>query len=71
MSDQSEQILELKKELAMTRAAAVTMLVGMAQGIANSEEGLEDLAKGFDDAAEGADPILAELAKAVAAALRR
>lgn len=68
-----ERIIALERELYDTRRAAVTVILGMADAIAQTPEGREDLARGFDDAAKDAtiaDPVLARLARLVAGALR-
>lgn len=56
----------LRRELADTQRAAISMLLGMAEAIASTPEGREDLARGFEDAAAGADPVTARLARQVA-----
>lgn len=66
----AERIAALEAQLAATKKAAVHMMVGMAQGIAQTPEGLRDLSAGFAEAANDTDPIIAGLALAVAEALR-
>ncbi|MDH2329038.1 hypothetical protein QCN27_19505 [Cereibacter sp. SYSU M97828] len=62
----------LEDELLQTKRAAITMILSMAEAIANTPEGRAELAKGFEAAAEqsDADPAMVRLSKLVAAALR-
>ncbi|SEN90288.1 hypothetical protein SAMN04489859_102151 [Paracoccus alcaliphilus] len=69
MSDK-ERIAQLEAELAATKRAATHMMVGMAMGIASTPEGREELAAGFAEAASDPDPAIAEMAQAVADAIR-
>lgn len=66
----AERIAALKAELAATRRAAIQMMVGMAMGIATTPEGREELAAGFAEATKDPDPIIARMARDVAAAIR-
>lgn len=65
-----QRIAQLEAELAATKRAAIHMMVGMAMGIASSPEGREELAAGFAEAADDPDPAIAEIAQAVADAIR-
>ncbi|WP_283177883.1 hypothetical protein [Gemmobacter sp. 24YEA27] len=71
--DKDLRIIELERELADTRRAAVSIIMGMAEGIAPSAEGRAELAKGFREAADdpAADPATARLALLVAMELER
>jgi len=71
--DKDLRIIELEREAADTRRAAVSIIMGMADGIAPTAEGRADLAKGFREAAAetDADPATARLALLVAMALER
>lgn len=66
----NERIQQLEAELAATKRAAIHMMVGMAMGIASTPEGREELATGFAEAADDPDPAIAEMAQAVADAIR-
>lgn len=67
-----ERILLLEREVIETKRAAVTMILGMADAIANTPEGRAEIAQGFEDAARhpDADPAMVRLSKLVASALR-
>lgn len=65
-----ERIVQLEAELAATKRAAVHMMTGMALGIVSTPEGREELAAGFIEAASDPNPMIAEMARAVAAAIR-
>lgn len=67
---EEDQIAELKRQLADTRNSAVHLLMGMADAVATTPEGREDLARGFDEIVEQSDEETAYLAKKVAAELR-
>lgn len=71
--DYELRIIELERELADTRRAAVSIIMGMAEGITSATEGRADLAQGFREAAAeaDADPATARLALLVAMALER
>lgn len=62
----------LEEELLQTKRAALTMIMSMADAIANTPEGRAELARGFEAAAEHpeADAAMVRLPKRVAAALR-
>lgn len=62
---------ELEAALAASRKAAVHMMVGMGLALAKTPEDREQAAKVFDEAAEDPDPTTAEMAAAVAKALRQ
>lgn len=66
-----ERIIALERELADTRRAAVLMMLGMAEAIAQTPEGREELAQAFDAAATDDETVTARLARLVAAAIRR
>lgn len=66
-----ERIIALERELDDTRRAAVTLIVGIAEAVAGSPEGREELAQSFEEAAGEADHVTARLARLVAGALRR
>lgn len=65
-----ERIKELEDELIKTRAAAVSIAVGMADAIIKTQKGREELAEGFDIAAEGADEVTARLARSISVRIR-
>ena len=67
----ADRIAALERALSDTRQAALSMMIGMAQGMVSTPEGREELARGFDQVAAGADPVTAGLARAVADAIRR
>lgn len=70
--DQNAYIMKLERELAETRNAAVTLIVGMAQAIAPTQEGRAELAAGFREAADASqDTSLTRLARIVAGVLER
>lgn len=67
----AEKVIALQRELAETRAAAVTLIVGMTLGIASSTEGRLEIAEGFENAAGGQITPLANLSRLAADAIRR
>ena len=71
--DKDLRIIELEREAADIRRAAVSIIMGMAEGIAPTAEGRADLAKGFREAAAdpNAAPATSQLALLVAMALER
>lgn len=70
MSD-ADRLAALRLELIATEQAAVSMMLGMAEAVATTPEGREELARGFEEAAETADPVTVRLARRVAEAIRR
>lgn len=68
----AKQLAALERELAETRRAAMTMILGMAEAIVRSPEGREELAASFEEAAAEMDTeVAAKMARQVAAAIRR
>ena len=68
----TDRITELERELAETRRAAMTMILGMAEAIVRSPEGREELAASFEEAAAEMDTeAAAKMARQVAVAVRR
>lgn len=67
-----DRIKLLEQEVFQTKRAAVTMILGMADAIANTPEGRDEIARGFEDAAQhpDADPAMVRLSRLVATALR-
>lgn len=66
-----ERIIALERELDDTRLAAVRLILGIVRTIATTPEGRQEMARGFDEAAAEADPLMARMARLVAAELRR
>ena len=66
-----KRIQELEAALAASRKAAVHMMVDMGLALAKTPEDREQAAMAFDEAAEDPDPAIAEMAAAVAKALRQ
>jgi len=69
--DDKERIISLERELDDTRLAAARMIIEMCRAIATTPEDREARARGFDEAAAQADPVMARMARLVAAELRR
>ena len=66
-----ERIIALERELDDTRLAAVRLILGIVRTIATTPVGRQEMARGFDEAASEADPLMARMARLVAAELRR
>lgn len=66
-----DRIIALERELDDTRLAAVRLILGMCRAIATTPEGREERARSFEEAAAQADPLMARMARLVAAELRR
>ena len=66
-----DRIIALERELEDTRLAAVRVVLGMVDAIANTPEQREELAQGFAWAAAESDPATAQLSWLMAEAIRR
>lgn len=66
-----ERIIALERELDDTRLAAVRLILGIVRAIATTPVGRQEMARGFEEAAAEADPLMARMARLVAAELRR
>lgn len=66
-----QRIAELEANLTATRRTATDMMISMGLTIAKTPEDREQAAKVFDEAAADPDPVIAEMAAAVAKALRQ